>query len=75
MARTGPLLAVFAALLVAGCKDFDRPRDLRQKPRPDLPQYTIEEQQSRGRGRYAVPDDDFRVGPRTFTDRPSPTGR
>ena len=75
-ARTLALLA----LLSAGCQNFDRPRDARLKPRPDLPdadgrRLPIGEQQKRGRDRYAIPEDDFRSGPRAFVDRPSPTGR
>ncbi len=65
------LVALLFATLI-GCKGFDRQRDLRG--RPDLPELTVEEQQARGRARYANHEDDFRVGPRTFTDRPTPTG-
>ena len=61
-------------LIGVGCKDYDGPRQLRGQPRPDLPQYSIEEQQSRGRGRYAIPEDD-RTTPKGYVDRPSPTGR
>jgi len=61
-------------LIGAGCKDFDGPRQLRGQPRPDLPQYSIEEQQSRGRGRYGIPEDDPTL-PKAGVSRPSPTGR
>jgi hypothetical protein len=70
MTRT--VLAALALASLIGCKGFDRQRD--QSGRPDLPGLTIEEQQARGRARYANHEDDFRVGPRTFTDRPTPTG-
>ncbi len=69
MTRT--VLVAMALASLIGCKGFDRQRDLRG--RPDLPELTIEEQQARGRARYANHEDDFRVGPRTYTDRPSPT--
>jgi hypothetical protein len=58
-----------------GCSSFSGPRQNRNKPRPDLPEYSIEEQQRRGRDKYAIPEDDFRVSPPTFIGRPSPTGR
>ena len=74
MARTAKLL-LLGCLALAGCKTYDRPRELRGKPRPDDPRLSIEEQQSRGRGRYAIPEDDRREGPKGFIDRPSPTGR
>ncbi len=75
-ARTLALLA----LLAAGCRNYDRPRDARLKPRPDLPdadgrRLPIPEQEKRGRDRYAIPEDDLRSGPKAFVDRPSPTGR
>ena len=75
MTRTLSLAGFLALGTLAGCKGFDGPRAGRDKPRVDAPQYTIEEQQRRGRDKYAIPEDDVRIGPRGFIDRPSPTGR
>ncbi len=58
-----------------GCQRFRGPLEVRQLGRPDVPGYTIDEQQRRGRERLTVIEDDFRIGPRTYADRPSPTGR
>ncbi len=69
------LLAVLAASTLAGCKDFNGPRKAVMKPKPDLPGYSIEEQQRRGRDKYTIPEDNFRIGPSLNIDRPSPTGR
>ena len=75
MPRTAkPIL--LGALLLAGCHhNIEGPRQLRKDPRPDDPRLSIEEQKARGRGRYAIPEDDFRIGPDGKIDRPSPTGR
>lgn len=48
---------------------------MRGTPPPDSPAYgdrSIEAQERRGRARYAIGEDDPRIGPRTFTDRPDP---
>ena len=75
MPRTAAILTLGATLL-AGChSNIEGPRQLRKEPRPDDPRLSIEEQKSRGRGRYAIPEDDFRIGPDGYIDRPSPTGR
>jgi hypothetical protein len=66
---------VLATAALAGCKDFNGPRKAIAKPKPDLPQYTIEEQQRRGRDKYTIPEDNYRIGPDLNIDRPSPTGR
>ena len=58
-----------------GCnRDFYTPRELRGTPRPDQPNLTIPQQERLGRARYGLHEDDFRVGPKTYTDRPDPTG-
>jgi hypothetical protein len=67
------LMLVISGL--SGCKGFDRPRDLRKMEKPDQPEFSIDEQQRRSRAKYAIPEDDSRVAPRGFIDRPSPTGR
>ena len=73
MART--LTIAFALLtLGVGCQNYDKPRDLRDKPRPNLSQFEPEEQERRIRGRYSIPQDDRAVGPKTFIDRGTPVG-
>jgi len=57
-----------------GCEGTDRPRDLYKKPRPDLKPYDTEEQARRIRGRFSIPQDDIRVGPRTGLERHTPVG-
>lgn len=75
--RLVPLLCLVA---LAGCNRFLGPRETRQldpvnAPAPDGSRYTIEEQKKRGRERLAVTEDDYRIGPKAFIDRPSPIGR
>ncbi len=73
MARTLIALTLaVAGLAPVGCRGFDTPRDLRGTEKPDRVDLPIEEQYRRGRARYGLHEDDFRVGPRTFTDRPDP---
>ncbi|GIW83979.1 MAG: hypothetical protein KatS3mg106_492 [Gemmataceae bacterium] len=69
------VLAVLGMVMASGCNRFLGPREVRQLGRPDAPGYTIDEQQRRGRERLTVIEDDFRVGPKTYADRPSPIGR
>jgi hypothetical protein len=68
------LMGTLATLAIGsvGCRDFDTPRTLRGSPRPDRPDLPIEEQERRSRARYALPEDDFRIGPATGIDRPDP---
>jgi hypothetical protein len=75
MTRTLTLLALLAAGSgLLGCRGFDTPRSMRGSERPDRADLPIEEQERRARARYGLHEDDFRVGPRTYTDRVSPTG-
>lgn len=74
MLRKVALLLVVVSGLT-GCKGYDRPRDLRKMEKPDLPEYTIEEQQRRARAKYGLSDDNPRIYPNGYIDRPSPTGR
>jgi len=74
-AKSWICLTILFALSQTGCSSISGPRENRAKPRPDLPEYSIEEQQRRGRDKYVIPEDDFRTGPPTFISRPSPTGR
>ncbi len=85
MRRQLLLVAILVLLASAGCTRFSGPLETRRLGRADpyevgpdaerRPLYTLPEQQLRGRERLAIPEDDFRIGPRTFSDRPSPTGR
>ena len=69
------LLFVGTLLVAAGCSRFAGPLAVRQMGRADAPGYTIAEQQQRGRERLAIAEDDIRIGPKMYADRPSPTGR
>jgi hypothetical protein len=77
--RRSLLLACLLASSL-GCTRFAGPIAVRHMDRPDAlmrdgQRYTIEEQQRRGRERLAITEDDFRIGPKGYIDRPSPTGR
>jgi hypothetical protein len=71
------LIAVLALISLGqmGCSTIDGIRDNKRKPRPDLPELSIEEQMRRGRNKYAIPEDDWRIGPPTGNGQPSPIGR
>jgi hypothetical protein len=73
MAKWTWLLGVLG-LIQIGCQTYDRPRDLREKPRPALTNLPVEEQERRIRGRYSLPQDDFRIGPKTGLERHTPVG-
>jgi predicted small lipoprotein YifL len=68
-------MLVLGVIALTGCGRFSGPLETRQLPRADAPGYTIEEQQKRGRERNSVTEDDFRIGPKGYIDRVSPTGR
>ncbi len=68
-------LLLLSVLALTGCSRFSGPLESRQQGRADAPGYNIEEQKVRGRERLAIPEDDFRIGPKGYIDRPSPTGR
>ena len=73
--RTLTLSALFAlALVPLACRGFDTPRSMRGSERPDRYDLPIEEQERRARARYGLHEDNYRVGPNTYTDRVSPTG-
>ncbi|HVL13155.1 MAG TPA: hypothetical protein VM529_11355 [Gemmata sp.] len=59
----------------AGCSNIRGPIETRQLPRADAPGYSIGEQERRGRERLSITEDDWRIGPKGYIDRPSPTGR
>jgi hypothetical protein len=79
------LLLALVGLAACGCTRFAGPLETRQMGRADpyeltrdgdrCPLYTIGEQQQRGRERLAITEDDYRIGPKGYIDRPSPIGR
>jgi hypothetical protein len=73
MRRTLFLLCLFLSSI--GCARFAGPVAVRQMGRADAPGYNIDEQQRRGRERLTILEDDIRIGPKAYADRPSPTGR
>jgi hypothetical protein len=75
MARTVVLLVPVLMATAVGCCGTSGVRDARDKPRPDNPRYTTEEQMRRARDKYAVPMEDFRTGPRTGSELPGGVGR
>jgi hypothetical protein len=68
-------MLILGVLVLAGCNRFSGPVETRQLPRADAPGYDIEEQKKRGRERNSISEDDFRIGPKGYIDRVSPTGR
>lgn len=76
MRRTQILAALFLiAVSSVGCNRFAGPVAVRQMGRADAPGYSIAQQEQRGRERYTILEDDIRIGPKAYADRPSPTGR
>ena len=69
------LILLALVLSSVGCTRFAGPVAVRQTGRADAPGYTIAEQEQRGRERYTILEDDIRIGPKAYADRPSPTGR
>ena len=70
------LVLMLGVVALAGCNRFTGPAETREKVgRVDAPGYSIYEQKVRGRERLAISEDDYRIGPKGFIDRPSPTGR
>ena len=63
------------ALLLAGCQSTVGPFAPKPPGRVDNPCLTIEEQQSRGRERYALPDERKEVGPHSGVQLPGPHDR
>jgi len=77
MLKNGILgLLLVGCTFAIGCKQYDGPKAARNKPKPDLPEYSIDEQKRRAFDKYpALPQDDRRAGPAMEIDRPSPIGR
>ena len=69
------LILVLGLVALVGCNRFSGPLETRQMSRADAPGYNIPEQKQRGRERLAISEDDYRIGPKGYIDRPSPTGR
>jgi hypothetical protein len=69
------ILALGTGCLSLGCRNVGGLCAARSKPRPDDPSYTIEEQKRRARDKYAIPDNDFRLGPNVYNDLPGGVGR
>jgi hypothetical protein len=74
------VVAVPLFLAALGCTRYAGPLAVRQMgpanaPAPGGGRYTIPEQEQRGRERYTILEDDIRIGPKAYADRPSPTGR
>lgn len=75
------LVLLLGVLALVGCERFSGPLETRQMGRADPrdargnPVYSLDEQKKRGRERLAISEDDYRIGPKGFIDRPSPTGR
>ncbi len=69
------LPAVVLLLAGVGCTRFAGPIAVRQSGKADAPGYNIPQQEVRGRERLTITEDDWRIGPKAYIDRPSPTGR
>jgi hypothetical protein len=79
------ILLLLALVALAGCTRYTGPLETRQMGRADpqellpngetRPIYSIDDQKLRGRERYAITEDDFRIGPNGYISRPSPIGR
>jgi hypothetical protein len=69
------LILVALSLTSVGCTRYAGPIAVRHTGPADAPGYTIPQQETRGRERYTILEDDIRIGPKAYADRPSPTGR
>jgi hypothetical protein len=67
-------LSLLGLLVLAGCTRYQGPLEVRRKDRADAPGYSIPEQEQRGRERYTMPSDDYRIGPSTYMSSPDPVG-
>jgi hypothetical protein len=56
-------ILILGILCLAGCQSTIGPFAPRTPQRVDDPRNTIPEQESRGRDRYAIPDESQQVGP------------
>ncbi|MGL4423360.1 MAG: hypothetical protein ACRCZF_22065 [Gemmataceae bacterium] len=69
------LTVVVAIGSTLGCKTISGPFEARKKPRIDAAGTSLDEQKFRSRDKHTLPEDDFRIGPSGYIDRPGPTGR
>jgi hypothetical protein len=71
-------LFLAGSLFLTGCCNVVGPLDYRTPQRPDDPCVSIPEQEVRGRDRLPLWDESTvkmkNLAPRTYVDRPSPTG-
>jgi len=58
-------LLLLGLLLLAGCQNIAGPFRRSTVDRPDNPNYSIAEQERRGRAGWALPDESFLGGPRS----------
>jgi hypothetical protein len=56
-------ILIVGILCLAGCQNVSGPFAPRAPERVDDPRLTISEQESRGRDRWAIPEESPRVGP------------
>lgn len=56
-------LLLIGVMLVAGCQSTVGPFQARSPMRVDAPGVPLQEQEARGRNRYALPDESRGVGP------------
>ncbi len=59
------ILMLGIVLCLAGCQNVTGPFAPRTPIRVDDPRVSISEQESRGRDRWAIPEDSTQVGPRS----------
>jgi hypothetical protein len=64
------ILLFGAILTTTGCQSSRGDLLYRQPGRSDDPRFSIAEQERRGRARLGVIEDDSRIGPKVFVDRP-----
>lgn len=73
------LLAVVAVVGAAGCQSiagpFKNKQKDRERPADPLLNPDLDEQQKYGRSRYSYVEDNRDIGPKGYSDRPSPSGR
>ena len=56
-------ILILGILCLAGCQSTSGPFAPRSPQRVDDPRFTIPEQESRGRDRFAIPEESSRVAP------------
>jgi hypothetical protein len=73
------MLLLLPLLAIAACSRYEGPREVYQKnragDRADLPGYTLDEQKQRARERNTFIEDNPRLYPNAYVDRPGGVGR